>query len=324
MNKDQIFVVGVNGSGTTMLANALGENPELYMLPWETRVLPYLANRYPDSNLRDLSVRRALADTLGSSKAFWRCNGNRSLVLPDDELASLHDFASIVDAMYSHMARLEGKQRWGDKTPMYLQHIDILARAFPSARFIHIYRDGRDSAQSFHRRWRQTPSRTIFRWKKSLALGREQGQRLGSARYFELSYEELTVDPENWMRRVCSFADLDFYPKMLNSSMQYMDDNARQLAQGRMIQNSNKWNVYFNSEQIDELEQIAGKMLADLGYVVKLQGDKDLSSARLFWLKWTDWAYLSIRHITLFGVKGLIPFFLRMRDAFMQNKANKY
>ncbi len=324
MIKDQIFVIGINGSGTTMLAEALGRHPELYMFPQETRVLPYLVHRYPDSILHNLLARRALADTLGRSRAFWRCNSNQPLVLSDEVLVALNDFSSVVDAMYGHFAQLEGKQRWGDKSPMYLQHIDVLARVFPNARFIHIYRDGRDSAQSFHRRWRQSPSRTIFRWKKAIVLGREQGQRLGIARYFELSYEDLTADPENWMRRVCAFAGLDFCPAVLSSSMQYMDESARQVAQGRMIQNSNKWRTYFNTDQIDELEKIAGKTLADLGYAVKLQGDKDLSSARLYWLKWQDWINFSIHHITTFGVKGLIPFFFRIRDALMQDKTNKY
>lgn len=324
MIKDQIFIIGINGSGTTMLAEALGRHPELYMFPQETRVLPYLVHRYPDSILHDLSARRALAGALGRSRAFWRCNGNQPLVLSDEVLVALDDFSSVVDAMYGHFAQLEGKQRWGDKSPMYLQHIDVLAQVFPNARFIHIYRDGRDSAQSFHRRWKQSPSRTIFRWKKAIALGREQGKRLGVTRYFELSYEDLTADPENWMRRVCAFAGLDFCPSVLSSSMQYMDESARQAAQGRMIQNSNKWRTYFNSDQIDELEQIAGKTLVDLGYTVKLQGDKDLSSARLYWLKWQDWINFSIHHITAFGVRGLVPFFFRVRDALMQDKSNKY
>lgn len=324
MNKGQIFVVGVNGSGTTMLADALGKHPELYMLPWETRVLPYLAGCYPDSSLHDLSKRRALAYALGRSKAFWRCNGNRPLMLPEEAFATLNDFASIVNAMYGYFAQREGKQRWGDKTPMYLQHIELLAQIFPDARFIHIYRDGRDSAQSFHRRWRQAPSRTIFRWKKAIGLGREQGLRLGKTRYFELSYEELTADPESWMRQICTFSGLNFHPAVLNSSMRYMEEATRQVAKGRMVQNSSKWRTYFNNDQIDELEKIAGKLLGELGYVVKTQGDNDLSKTRLLLLKWRDWAYFSIRHITTFGAKGLIPFFLRVRDALMQNKTNKY
>ncbi len=91
-----------------------------------------------------------------------------------------------------------------------------------------------------------------------------------------------------------------------------------------MVQNNNKWSVYFNSGQIDELEQIAGKMLTDLGYVARLQGDKDLSSAQLLRFKWLDWLNVFMHHITFFGVRGLIPLFLRSRDAFMQNKRNKY
>ena len=140
MIKDQIFVIGINGSGTTMLAEALGRHPELYMFPQETRVLPYLVHRYPDSILHNLSARRALSDTLGRSRAFWRCNSSQPLVLSNEVLVPLNDFSSVVDAMYGHFAQLEGKQRWGDKSPMYLQHIDVLARVFPNACFINIYR----------------------------------------------------------------------------------------------------------------------------------------------------------------------------------------
>lgn len=324
ISKKHIFVVGINGSGTTMLADALGKHPDLYMFPPETRILPYLIERYPNSILRDLLARRALARALGQSKAFWQWNNNRPFLLSDEVLAPLSDFASIADAMYSHFARMEGKQRWGDKTPMYLQHIDILAQTFPDARFIHIYRDGRDSAQSFHRRWKQAPARTIFRWKKAVALGREQGQRLGSTRYLELRYEELTADPESWMRRICTFADLVFHPAVLSSSMHHMDEAIRQVAQGRIVQNSSKWCTYFTADQIDELEQIAGKVLFSLGYTVKLQGDRDLTSAQLLRLRWHDWLHLSIYHMTDLGVKGLIPFYLMVRDALMQNKVNKY
>jgi hypothetical protein len=324
MNKDQIFVVGVNGSGTTMLADALGKHPELYMLPRETRVLPYLAERYPDSALHSLSARRALADTLGHSRAFWFCNDKHPFVISDEILSKLSNFSGIVSAMYEHFAVLENKQRWGDKTPMYLQHLSLLARLFPDARFIHIYRDGRDSAQSFHRRWKQSPIRSIYRWKKVIAEGRKQGLQLGNNRYFEVSYEKLTADPENWMRRICAFSNLDFDTAVLNSSMRYMDDSTRQAAQGRIISNSGKWRTYFNTDQINELEQIAGKMLTELGYTVDFQGDKDLSPARLQYLKWQDWVNNFIYHITAFGTKGLIPFFSRVRDALMQDKTNKY
>lgn len=324
MKKDQIFVIGVNGSGTTMLAESLGRHPELYMFPEETRILPYLVKRYPNTTLHDFAARRELADAIGRTRSFWRCNSKRPLLLSDEVLKPLGDFEGVVDAMYGHFAQLQGKRRWGDKSPMYLQHIGTLSNVFPHARFIHIYRDGRDSAQSFHRRWKQSPIRTIFRWKKAIELGRKQGKQLGDERYFELSYENLTSEPEYWMRRICDFVSLDFCPEVLSSSMQYMDQDSRQIAQGKIVKNSNKWRTYFTSAQIMELEQISGKMLEELGYLVELKGDDNLSVMRQNWLKWQDWLNFSIHHIMTYGVKGAIPFYFRVRDALMQSKANKF
>ncbi len=324
MKKDQIFVIGVNGSGTTMLAESLGRHPELYMFPEETRVLPYLVKRYPNTTLHDFAARRELADAIGRTRSFWRCNSKRPLLLSDEVLKPLGDFEGVVDAMYGHFAQLQGKRRWGDKSPMYLQHIGTLSNVFPHARFIHIYRDGRDSAQSFHRRWKQSPIRTIFRWKKAIELGRIQGKQLGDARYYELSYENLTSDPEYWMRRVCNFVDLDFCSEVLSSSMQYMDQDSRQIAQGKMVKNSSKWRTYFKHEQIVELEQVSGKMLAELGYSVELYGDSDLPLLQQNWLKCLDWLNFSIHHVMTYGVKGAIPFYFRVRDALMQSKVNKY
>ncbi|MDP1558113.1 MAG: hypothetical protein Q8K59_01495 [Nitrosomonas sp.] len=33
-----VFIVGMNGSGTTMLADSLGKYPDLYMFPLEAKV----------------------------------------------------------------------------------------------------------------------------------------------------------------------------------------------------------------------------------------------------------------------------------------------
>ena len=33
-----IFVVGMNGSGTTMLADSLGQHPGLYVFPFESKL----------------------------------------------------------------------------------------------------------------------------------------------------------------------------------------------------------------------------------------------------------------------------------------------
>jgi Sulfotransferase family len=324
MKQNPVFVVGMNGSGTTMLADSLGQHPDLYMLPRETRVLPHLANGYSDEQLQEPAVRRALADELGRAKAFWRCNGDKPLILSNSAIDEALGFDGIVSAVYQHFSAKHGKSRWGDKTPMYLQHIELLGSRFPASRFVHIYRDGRDSAQSFHRRWHQDPRRTIYRWKKAIAMGRLQGKTLGSARYFEVRYEDLTAEPESWMRKICEFLALDFDTSVLHSSMHYMDNSVKAAAGGRMIENHGKWQTHFSGVQLADMERIAGSTLFELGYQVNVRGDEDLSDAELRTLKLKDWLNFSLLDVRKFGPRGLVPLFYRARDAWIQDRMNKY
>ena len=77
-----VFVVGHNGSGTTMLADCLGHHPDLYIFPFETRVLPHFIRklaRYGD--LSDVHARQALADDIGKCRAYWKANGRRPVRL---------------------------------------------------------------------------------------------------------------------------------------------------------------------------------------------------------------------------------------------------
>ena len=36
-----VFVVGMNGSGTSMLADCLGQHPDLFAIYFETKIFPY-------------------------------------------------------------------------------------------------------------------------------------------------------------------------------------------------------------------------------------------------------------------------------------------
>ncbi|NML17518.1 sulfotransferase family protein [Azohydromonas caseinilytica] len=319
-----VFVVGVNGSGTTMLADALGNHPALYMLPRETRVLPSLLHKYGTPQALAGDGLKALAHELGRSKAFWRENGDQPVLIGDDELAGAGHAAEAMARVYLHMARREGKARWGDKTPMYVQHLALLGRAFPDARFVHVLRDGRDCAQSFHRRWSLSPLRSIWRWKKAVATGREQGRQLG-ARYTEVKYEDLTADPERWMRQLCDFLELPFSAEVLKSRMRYFDPSSAQAGTGAMVRNSERWRTYFNSGTVAQLEAVAGRMLHDAGYRVEQRGDADPAAWRLGCLKWMDWARMTRMHlVNTKRAAGVRAFMLRAREAVAQDRVNRY
>jgi hypothetical protein len=272
-------------------------------------------------DLSEFDARRKLADALGRSFPFWRENNMEPVVLKNEAL-NRPGFSGVVESIYRYFADSRGKTRWGDKSPMYLQHIGLLARYFPEARFIHIYRDGRDVAQSFHRRWRKGPQRTIYRWKKIIQKGRVQAMELRPSRYMEVSYEAVTAAPEVHMRLICDFLDLEFDSSVLKSSMGQMDPKIKV---DRIIENREKWKGYFSNKLLRDLELIAGSYLNDLGYeTVNVPGDLNPSKARL--LFWTCKDHLQyVRYqVQSYGVARAPIYFRKMLSSIIQNRTNYY
>ncbi|MHC4307726.1 MAG: sulfotransferase family protein [Planctomycetota bacterium] len=321
-NNGPVFIVGMNGSGTTMLADCLGNHPDLYVFPYETRILPHFISRMKFyGNLSEESSRRKLANALGRSFAFWRANNNKQVIL-DDESLKQPGFSGVVDSLYRYFSASEGKTRWGDKSPMYLQHVSLLATHFPEARFVHIYRDGRDVAQSFHRRWKKDPRRTIYRWKKIVGTGLDQGHGLGSHRYMKVKYESLTADPEAQMKEICEFLALDFDPSLLVSSMRQMDP---EIQTDTIIHNTGKWREYFTEKQKEELELIAGRFLCELGYAVtKTPGNVDPPASRLYWWELCDHLQLTRFQLENYGIRYLPIYFRKTISALLQRITNLY
>lgn len=279
-----VFVVGMNGSGTSMLTECLGRHPELYAFPGETRMIPHFiteAARFGD--LDDDDNFRAFWDYINHSVPDFRVfNDQQPLALPDDWRSHPRNLAGILDAIFRGFAADSGKTRWCEKSPNHSEHILALAALFPSSKFVHIVRDGRDCAASTNRRQFRNPNLAIYRWRRIVAEAKRQGTSLPN-RYFELRYEDLTSDPEHWMRQVCEFLDLPFDPRVLESTMPQSAKGASlESGQiGSIEPNSRKYRRYFTPKQIASLERISGKFLRELGYETEYAADnKDIGRVR--------------------------------------------
>ena len=266
-----VFIVGMNGSGTTMLLDSLGHHPDLYSFPKETRLIPSLVAKYGNADdLHHDAAFRALWQSVLSLPAFEQVNGNQKMSLPADWMNCSRNVASVLDHVFRHFAAREGKMRWCEKTPQHAQHIELLGQLFPGARFIHVVRDGRDCAASFNRRWLRSPVLTMYRWKKLLTESRRQAKLLQPGRYMEVKYESLTSEPESRLRQICAFLDLPFDSAVLQSSKPYFRapvdaDPADTFTELRI--NSGNWQRYFSPSMQQRMEEIGGLTLHKFGYV---------------------------------------------------------
>jgi hypothetical protein len=259
-----VIVLGVSRSGTTLLKSMLDANSQL-AIPSESYFIPQLWDRHGERPDRDA----ILADLRRLERIRqWGVD------VDELELPAQPTFAQVIDAVYSAYACAEGKPRYGDKTPLYMQHLDLLARVFPGARYVHIVRDGRDAALSFldmTRKPRFNVSRPRALGDFAAAWRREilAAQRFGRNHpYLELRYEDLVADPEARLREVCRFLGLRYEPAMLDyhraPDLDITVDHV--LLTQPPAQSARKWRQQMAPRDVELFEAIAGDVLPGFGY----------------------------------------------------------
>jgi len=174
----------------------------------------------PLSWLRILPAREALFRTvtrLPFKSGAWKDFGLDAREFRE-ELRKIEPFtwSEGFRAFYRLYARKQNKLRYGDKTPLYCEHMAAIEKLLPEAHFIHIIRDGRDVALSL-RPMPFAPAQDIktlaLYWRRLIQNGRQSGRHCRT--YMEIRYEELVCDPASVLVPICGFLRLDFDPVML-------------------------------------------------------------------------------------------------------------
>ena len=115
-------MLGVRRSGTTLLRVILDRSSEL-AVPDESYVVPQLAHRH-----RGTVDRGAFVDDLRRLPRLRELG-----ISPDDvarRLTTGMTTGAAIGAVFETYAAGHGKPRWGDKTPLYMQHLRLLERLF--------------------------------------------------------------------------------------------------------------------------------------------------------------------------------------------------
>ncbi len=292
------FVVGVNRSGTTLLRMMLDAHPELTMPP-ETHFVPELIDvaeaggATPEDLLATITKQREWGD-FGLTE--------EQLLQAFREIEPLNA-GDALRAFYGLYAERIGKPRWGEKTPIYVKSIRKISRALPEARFVHVIRDGRDVALSIRdRAVKEHPIDVIAeRWVRRISQARRQSKHV--EHYVEIRYEQLILETEPTLRRVCETFDLPWEAEMLNyhqHSAERLEEMKRELpadgkrttlsVERRMATHArttqapdpsrvSRWREQMDSEDRRLFESIAGGLLEELGYAT---GDGPETTPREF------------------------------------------
>jgi hypothetical protein len=211
------FIVGTGRSGTTLLQAMLASHSRIDIPP-ETKFFqrhdpieprfggdPLPADRF-DAWRRDYFASQDWADV-----GLDRAEVEGLMRLSDRSAADL--FLCLLRAWRAR----SGKPRLGEKSPLHCKCVQRIRQVFPSARFVHIYRDPRDVVSSMRTMgWTQGSIRDQARnWRKILDEHRRLSVELPPQTYTGVRFETLVAHPETELRRLCAFLGEEFEPAML-------------------------------------------------------------------------------------------------------------
>jgi hypothetical protein len=215
-----VFIVGVGRSGTSLLHSMLNAHTQVCFPPEINFIRRFLATRELEETLKRGGI-GAVVDLLEGDDHVSRLG-----LAPEEVSRAIQEMGAEFSAagLYQRFLRLYADKRggaiWvGDKDPRTVEYLVTLKRHFPDAVILHIVRDPRDVLVSKKKAaWsRDHPSiYHIFANRVQLKLGREQGRDLFKERYFELSYRDLLLRPEEILHHICELMEIDYEPGMMD------------------------------------------------------------------------------------------------------------
>jgi hypothetical protein len=243
---------------------------ESHFIPKFTRAI----DRWGD--LADRAHFERLAHALRGTRAFWQWE-HRGVDVPTDEwwaACARRDWPGVIEGLFRCVHRREVPDAsrswesivWGDKTPVYMSEVPLLASLFPASRFVHIVRDPRDCVLSTESAWGNTPLRTAQEWATRTRRCRDAGRALGGGRFLELRYEDLVADPPRELARIFDFLGVPTPPDAGRLRRAPENLGAAKGAREVVADNTQKWKRAMAPELRRDVEALTGDLLDAYGY----------------------------------------------------------
>jgi len=272
-----LFAVGCPRSGTTLLQRMLDHHPQLAVAN-DSHFIPRVIEDITDNT--DPPLTPELVEGVRCYRRFTRLG--LSDVIVSEAAVRSQTYREFVSTLYSEYGRLRGKPLAGEKTPDYVRYLPLLHALFPWVRSIHIIRDGRDVALSTlewaredkgpgrFELWREEPVAVCaLWWRWQVSTGMEDGKVLGPDRYREIKYEDLISRPDEILREITAFLELQFCLEMLDfhvGKTRYEPGLSPKKAWLPPTPGLRDWRTQMAERDVELFEAISGDLLSALGY----------------------------------------------------------
>lgn len=242
---DPVFLVGSRRSGSTLFRLMLGSHPDV----------AFRRHAEIEHAFRLMSPSEGLPSDLtayfSALEGDYECvqsglKVDRSLPL-DELLNKFWDESVRNDEAALNMGTVHS-------------NFSLIPRVWPKARFIYLYRDGRDVARSrINLDWEGTYWSAIRKWIDSEQEWAAMKPGLNPGSYLEVRYEDLVLETKPTLQKVCAFLDIPFSSDFFN----YTETSSYKKPDPNLV---GQWRKDATDLDIRSAEARAGQYLKVRGY----------------------------------------------------------
>ena len=261
-----IFILSCHRSGSTLLRYLIDTHPSISS-PGELN-LGSLCERLYDAVYHTIGVSAPVAS-----------EQHKSLIVVDE-------VRRIVSGLMNAYVSAKGSELWCEKSPMNLNHLDILSAVFPEAKYVCLYRNCMDVVYSIlefnrhqvfdellyyiNRNSGNLVSAIVDYWidltSKEIAFERER-----NAQCFRVKYESLVLNPTGTLKPMFEFLGVEWHEDIIDAVFSSQHDPGKgdpKVSFSRRIKKTSlgKGSTVSRTFILDDLEKRMNALLEALGY----------------------------------------------------------
>jgi hypothetical protein len=302
-----VFVCGHRRSGTTLLINLLDSVNEAIVYPDDSGFFYMyypLCETMDDTNEDKIYrlVNKVAIENLGSLIDKQKCTINEKEKLYKqqkkfiDKLKNFNKKQFTTRDILKYFIKSFGEvfldgikpKFWVEKTTSSEIYAIEMKKWFPDAKFIHVIRDPRDIWSSLMSGWDRRYSKyntsknnlmhsMIERGVLGFQMAIDNQITIGKSNYHVVRYEDLVDNPDNTMKNIANFMDIDFSKNLLTPSTFGINWRGNNFSgdkfNGISNNNSEKWKSRISEKDAMLIEYYFSSLMEEFGY--KLQFDLD-------------------------------------------------
>ena len=274
-------------SGSTLLEFLLDAHPNIN-IPLESRFIIHLYFKYAKKTTWTKKEKQSFLDDLFKERmisTFWEIDKQQLKIdiLNTEGNVSFFELCRIITANYISFFPKEAIKVQGNKNPPFGLWCDILYQLYSQSKFIHLVRNPLDFISSHKKMGDKNLVYFAYRWR----LMNTKIEKLKSetpSSFITIKYENLISNPEDTLKKICYFLNINYTPKMLvfnevlklqfskldpesdKKKWKFIHSHLQNLVNPIDKSNKESWETILTTREIKEMTYITKDVASIFGY----------------------------------------------------------